>query len=450
MIRLTLFILTFFAFQNLNAQNPDWIDDSNRKQKFPSDIFIQGFYTASKTATEPTESLLNRLSGYAKKQLIESITVNVETNSKMKTVESGAYFNQTYQMEISTFSDAILYGLKYEKYFNEKSNTGYAFAYINKNELIKYHVNLITIKYEQSSQRLSNNKIANSQNLKQTLTSLYDCLNITSEIKQSQDMLISLNASNENTISSNQIINLESDVKLAISAILNRIKINPFCINILPTLNDTWQFPISVEVLFDNNKIEGLPICFYSGSNTSKMGIAYTDKLSHATLILNKYPSSVNAKHITAMLELQALINADSMVIAKNSIDFIIPSSEFVLTVKKIPVYLSQNELCNSIISSKLIEVLVKSGFEFTTNENTANYQILIFCNSHNKIVSDLQFVYVDVTLELIDNASGNSIYQNKIQDCKGGGSDFDSASNKAYLLASDKISGSLVQFLTK
>ncbi len=448
MIRLTLYILSFFVFQNLIAQKPDWIDDSNRKQRFPSEIFLQGFWSAAKNADESKESLLKRLSGYAKNQIIESITVNIKSNSSLKTESSGSSFNQTFQEEISTFSDAALFGLKYDVYFNDKTNTGYAFAYVNKNELIKYHVNLIYEQYEYANQKLSNCRVVNNQNLKQIITSLYSCLNIVAEIKRSENMLVSLNASDVKTVSYNQTIGLERDIKQEISDIFNRIKITPYNTTILPTLNTTWQFPISVEVLFDNNQIEGMPLYFYSGS--TKIGQAFTDKSSHATLILNKLPSSVKEKHIISKFDLQALINSDTIDIAKKSVDFVVPSSEFVLTVKKIPVYISQNEYCNNIIPSKLKEVLAKSGFEFTTNENIARYQIQISCNTHGKNVSGLQFVYVDATLELIDNLSGNTIYQNKIQDCKGGGSDWDSASNKAFQNASDKISDTLVQFLSK
>jgi hypothetical protein len=54
------------------------------------------------------------------------------------------------------------------------------------------------------------------------------------------------------------------------------------------------------------------------------------------------------------------------------------------------------------------------------------------------------------VALEIIDNTTSNSIYQNKIPNCKGGAMDIESASNKAFLNASTQICNALVTFLSQ
>ncbi len=94
--------------------------------------------------------------------------------------------------------------------------------------------------------------------------------------------------------------------------------------------------------------------------------------------------------------------------------------------------------------------MLAEYGFQYTSNEAVSNFKILLTCSSRNKFINNFVFKYVDITLEIIDSSSGNSLYQTKIQDCKGGGSDIEQASNKAFQLASKTILDSLMNFLTK
>ena len=432
---------------SLIAQKPNWLESISRSELFPSKIYFQGFKFSNKGLSETRDELTKRLISSAKEELIESISVRIKSSSTLITENSGRNFNQKFKKQISAFSEAELFGLSTETYFDEKKNEGFAFVFVNKSKLINYHTNFITTKYGQGNQKLLNLNNATNENLKYNISELYSILSIILEIKRSQNMLISLNSANDTLSMINKSLKLEKIVCQNLFKIFAKITISPSDSSIKPSFNNSLQYPISVIVKYDNNPIEAIPIVFQLVNDSFKINPTKTNKNGVGTTILNNIKLFGLNKKIRSNLNLSLFVDS----IAFKFFDiFNIPSREFDLSFKKTLIYINLNESCNDIVISKLKEVLAEYGFQYTSNEAVSNFKILLTCSSRNKFINNFVFKYVDITLEIIDSSSGNSLYQTKIQDCKGGGSDIEQASNKAFQLASKTILDSLMNFLTK
>ncbi|HEV8514070.1 MAG TPA: hypothetical protein VGQ59_12375, partial [Cyclobacteriaceae bacterium] len=81
----------------------------------------------------------------AKADIVESIQVSIQSKSELKEEEKKMQFQQSFFFESSAFSEADIYGLETQTYYDKKQKRAYAFAFVKKEKLINYYKTVISI-----------------------------------------------------------------------------------------------------------------------------------------------------------------------------------------------------------------------------------------------------------------------------------------------------------------
>jgi len=136
-------LFVVFSWIHCQGQTNDWLDENTRNRNYPSEFFLKGFFSDAKVPEN--EKILNRLRDLAKAEIVESIQVSIQSKSELKEEEKLKQFQQSYLFESSTFSEADIYGLETQTYYDKKQKRAYAFAFVKKEKLINYYKTVISI-----------------------------------------------------------------------------------------------------------------------------------------------------------------------------------------------------------------------------------------------------------------------------------------------------------------
>lgn len=187
------FFMFVFFFQNTYAQTPDWIDFNYRNQSYPSSAFFTGFSWDEKMKSETPSQLLERLEGNATTELIESVQVTVESETVHNTLEMDEEVHEQFKQASTSFSRVNLTGLKLQTFYDKKDQTGYALAYVEKPELIKYYENLGKQNLEKIGQRIGlAEEYISKNNESRALQEYLSCLTLLRETEEAMAMVILL------------------------------------------------------------------------------------------------------------------------------------------------------------------------------------------------------------------------------------------------------------------
>lgn len=137
MRRIILFSVAQLLLVASFAQKPDWTDFEKRKQLYPNDKYLVGFYSAPKKSDKPEEVQLQTLLEYAKTDIIENISVSITSASELNTQQTGKEFTQSFSQQSLMSAKAELAGLKTETWKDKKEF--YALAYVSRSELISFY-----------------------------------------------------------------------------------------------------------------------------------------------------------------------------------------------------------------------------------------------------------------------------------------------------------------------
>lgn len=130
-----LFLLGFQIF----AQTPDWVDFEKRKFYYPDDVFLSGYYSAPNDKSKPEEKQIQELLGYAKTDIIENISVSIQSISTLETEQAGRSFNQVFSQQSVASARSELTGLKTEVWKDTKKKELHVFAYVTRSGLIDFY-----------------------------------------------------------------------------------------------------------------------------------------------------------------------------------------------------------------------------------------------------------------------------------------------------------------------
>ncbi|MDR1757066.1 MAG: hypothetical protein LBR65_08970 [Culturomica sp.] len=136
--------ITFYCFLLslilLGQNSPRWINDALRESAYPQNAYYSAFVTAN-AANETVNSMENAV----KRKVIESIRVKIRSelitgNEGYGTIESSHEYTKD---ETQSSAEAEIVGIKVESY--KAANVIYAFAYVNRYELIGYYKNNLLV-----------------------------------------------------------------------------------------------------------------------------------------------------------------------------------------------------------------------------------------------------------------------------------------------------------------
>lgn len=145
MRRLTVVTIFLLSFLSLWGQEitPAWLDNHLRNLRYPGESFFTGFSEYITEAGKTVQECSERAKLQAQTNLVSQIRLQLTSNTQSQiSVQST---NDRYDEQESFFyrtsatSNAEIAGMKTETYYDKKKGTAYAFAYVNKYELIGYY-----------------------------------------------------------------------------------------------------------------------------------------------------------------------------------------------------------------------------------------------------------------------------------------------------------------------
>jgi hypothetical protein len=155
---LPAFLLAFLSLP-VFAQAPQWTDDSKRQALYPSDKYLTGYFWQENVKKKEVEDALWQLVSQAKGELLESITVSVETESKSSVADYGDEFYESFSSKTKTSSGLKLVGLQVAKYYDKKGKKAYGFAYVSRQSLYDHYHGLIRNALREWNEGLSSSQI---------------------------------------------------------------------------------------------------------------------------------------------------------------------------------------------------------------------------------------------------------------------------------------------------
>lgn len=196
-----IFFLLSLAFTPVYSKNnaagndkPAWTNYKTRKAKYPKNVYISGFSSAEYRGDGTRKEFMDRLQGYARSRLAESVQVEIKsmTTSQMVTQDkvTANYFKQT----SLSLAKIQVSGLKTETYFDEAEEEGYVFSYAKKANVTDNYINRLQLDVEQTGKLLeqaNTEKEAGSE--KKALQHYFKARVKLNEIQEAQGLLMAMN-----------------------------------------------------------------------------------------------------------------------------------------------------------------------------------------------------------------------------------------------------------------
>lgn len=145
MKKILLFTLLFGFFTGAFAQKdaPYWLDPYNRESKYPNNKYLVGLSSELVGKNQSLASIYKQLNQMGRNQIIESIHVNVKSETVMNISIVNTESTQLLDQNSVSVSDAELVGLKYENYYYKKKKTAFSFSYVSIQDLIEFNLDII-------------------------------------------------------------------------------------------------------------------------------------------------------------------------------------------------------------------------------------------------------------------------------------------------------------------
>ncbi len=154
MNRYYILIILLFSSVIIKAQNePNWINTSWRTTQYPNNTFLVGYSEDVKSSDETIAESLQRIKNMAIGDLAKSVVSSIKTVSQ-NYAQSTLYGDQeeikkTFETQTQSESDAQINNIKVETFHNKETNFIYAFAFVNRYEVIGYYKANINMNIQQ-------------------------------------------------------------------------------------------------------------------------------------------------------------------------------------------------------------------------------------------------------------------------------------------------------------
>jgi len=140
---LLLLLISIFSGAIAQKDAPYWLDPYQRESKYPADKFIIGLSSELVAKNQSLAAIYKQLNQLARNQIIESIHVNVKSETEMNISIVNTESTQLLDQNSVSISKAELVGLKFENYYNKKKKTAFSFSYVSIQDLIEFNLDII-------------------------------------------------------------------------------------------------------------------------------------------------------------------------------------------------------------------------------------------------------------------------------------------------------------------
>jgi len=199
-----LIILLIIPLALFGQKSPTWVNENQRNQNYPSDIYFTGFVSRfiEKSITEETQQAKTE----AQADLSKKIRLQVSTKSQtsIEAINSNGKYNEneSFLSQATTESNAEIVGMKTEVYVDQKANLIYAFAYVNKYELIGYYKSNLSVNVNQIESFVKTAQdLENNREKAKARQQLENAKPLFSKVRFAQDILTAIDAN----VSSNDL-----------------------------------------------------------------------------------------------------------------------------------------------------------------------------------------------------------------------------------------------------
>ncbi len=216
-------VCSLFTLHCAVAQSPSWLDFTQRKLAYPDAQYFTGFGTVKVNKGESVDEKLKTAESYARQGLSESVKVTVQSMVVHQVEEKDRKIADDYKQSVTSFSNVNLSGLKNETWFDKKSKTAYAFAWVNKEDLAEVYQKLLNLHTSQLDSKLreANQLFAIGQ--KQKALEIYNtCFPLVRQMEEDLVMLVTIGKSPGGNLPGDY----ESQISTAISGIQQNTNLN--------------------------------------------------------------------------------------------------------------------------------------------------------------------------------------------------------------------------------
>jgi len=459
-----ILLLLLVNFQLTNAQTPNWVNSSQRKFNYPDSLYLVGFASNIGSSNMQINDMLTNLSDLAKKDLIESIHVSIRSSSTLQIEETKKNISEYYKQSSESLSKAEIAGLKIETYYDKNSNTGYAFAFALKSEVINYYKNIISLKTSTIANKINEAKLYLSTNNNQNALKTYaQTLAYFREIENAKFLLFALGKTANEYHQTDEVNRLYLQIKEEINRIYEseQIILRAKKAEIEVKFNQPIPEPIEIIAISKNKNgvekiLSNVPVLFIN--KDVQYCNATTDNTGSAKCFINKVSSTEKIQVVSAIIDLSSYLGIDS-IDAKNEIlksfsvstDIKLIASGLTFWISSEEYDLNSNKLSIPLIEPKIKESLSDINCTFVDDPNIADFKIQLLTKVRKgNTAFDMCFSYLDATVSILDLSANKEIYKNSFVNIKGGGNSYERASINSYNKAAEKISSELIIILKK
>ncbi len=422
----------------LYAQNmPDWVDSDIRAMQYPATKYLVGYAVGNPNGNEDISRATERIKNAAQSNLLESIRVNMESNTRSavaaENINGQYYENESFLNATSKKSVAEIVGMKTESYYDKKAKTVYAFAYAKRDDVVAYHKNLISNNLSQAEGLLNTAQKLSAQ--KDKSAAREECTKALAglgKINESQNLLLAVNNQiSETDIQQNRAKNVYKNLLQMQSQLDPKYeKLENLQNNLSQKLMQVESFlQTSKNLLNDGEKNKARSQCELAKQTLNDVRkIQDSMRIVEPSVTTEVLQQGRTENHHNEINRLSAQLAQAVMVYVKNTED---------LFGKQV-----------DVIANKLKSQMADNGCSFTDDEDRADFILTINAETREGSVTEtLVFCYADINIDLFDVHKNKSVFSDDISE-KGGSTTKEKAARKAMETAVNKIMNSIVKWI--
>jgi hypothetical protein len=195
-------ITILFAMVSLalfGQEKPRWMDDNYKEQQYPSLTYFTGFAYGEIPRDKSLQDVTQQMKTEAQADLSKKIRLQIssQSQSSIEAVTTNGKYNEneSFLNLASTTSNTEVVGMKTESYHDTKTNLVYAFAYVNKHELMTYFKSNLAMNIVQTESMLQTAQDLEAQ--KEKTKARQQCEEVKllfSKLRYAQDMMTAIDA----------------------------------------------------------------------------------------------------------------------------------------------------------------------------------------------------------------------------------------------------------------
>ncbi len=235
---------------------------------------------------------------------------------------------------------------------------------------------------------------------------------------------------------------LTNEIYASVQRMLGSIKLHtvPAELSVNRRVNIKDQTLMAYATFANQKPVSGMPLTAYFSKGAGEIFPDYrTDAQGSARLLLTAIASADREQTITIKVNTEALAGGTSEIMKMILASLQVPEAVLLLRVQRPVVYLMAQEKSLGLsrpdmpLSSRIKNLLVTNGFEFTSDRGQAELIVDVQADSEKGSVSgSIYITYLSGTIRVMA-ADGREIYAGVLDRIRGYGLDYNRSSQDAY-----------------